>query len=110
MLGFDRERKIINVGDTADLYAYLYDDNDAPIDPTEIASVQFTIQKPDQTKDIQAGAMQTDGAGFLLYQATQQGQYIVVATFTFNDGRIQSTQTNFEVADPFAPLIPANYD
>jgi hypothetical protein len=110
MLGFDRERKLINVGDTADLYAYLFDSEDAPIDAADLESVEFTIQKPDKTKDILPGTIEPDGAGFLLYPADQQGQYVVVAQFTFTDGRIQSTQTNFEVFDPFLVPVPPNYD
>lgn len=109
MLGFDREKNVIASGDTADLYAYLFDANDEPVDPASLQAVEFTIQKPDKTLEVQAGTLNADGAGFLLYPTTDTGQYRVVAKFTFTDGRIQSTRSDFEVFDPFSPPEPADW-
>lgn len=113
-LGYDREKNVASVGDTADLYAYLYDNEDAPVDPDTLASVEFTIQKPDSTKVTADGEILPDGAGFLLFTETDQpGEYAAVAKFIFNDGQIRSTRSDFEVIDPFRevhdPTDPA-YD
>jgi hypothetical protein len=110
MLGFDREKNVISLGDTADLYAYLYDDTDAPVDPDTILSVDFTIAKPDNMREELNGIVQEDGSGFLLYTTDQVGEYRVVATFTFTDGRKQSTRSDFEVHDPFAAVEPPDWD
>jgi len=106
-LGYDREQNVVSVGDTADLYAYLYDRDDAPVDPDDLVMVDFTIQKPDGTKVTEPGQIQEDGSGYLLFLETdQRGEYTVVAKFTFIDGQIRSTRTDFEVHDPFT----AEYD
>jgi hypothetical protein len=51
---------------------------------------------------VQQGEILEDGSGFILFADTDQpGAYAVVAKFTFVDGQIRSTRTDFEVHDPF---------
>lgn len=101
-LGYDREQNVVNLGDTVDLYAYLYDREAAPTDPDDLLSVEFTIQKPDETKVVEPGEVADDGAGFLRFtDTTLRGQYAAVAKFAFTDGSVKSTRTDFEVIDPF---------
>ena len=101
-VGYDREQNVVNKGDSAELYAYLFDREDNPIDPDELVTVDFTIQKPDGTLVSEPGEVLEDGAGFLRFTGTdQRGSYAVVAKFGFFDGGIKSTRTDFEVLDPF---------
>lgn len=101
-LGYDREQNVVNLGDTADLYAYIFDREDAPVDAADLLSVEFTIQKPDGTKVVEDGEILADGSGFLLFTGTdQRGGYAIVAKFTFVDGQVRSTRTDIEVLDPF---------
>lgn len=110
MLGFDREKNVVALNDTADLYAYLYDNADAAVDPNELASVHFYIAKPDNTREDFEGLVNDDGSGFLLYEGTEQvGEYTVVATFLFTDGRKQSIKSDFSVADPFEDVEPTDW-
>lgn len=102
MLGYDREKNVVNLNDTADLYAYLYDDADAPVNVDTIVQVDFLIEKPDRSRVSLAGQVEDDGAGFVLFSDTDlTGEYRVVATFIFDDGRKQSTTSDFQVDDPF---------
>lgn len=109
MLGYDRETRYLNIGDTAELYAYAFDKEDAPEQATDVSSVQFTIQRPDGAKAVVAGAVQSDGGGFLRYTDTDlSGEYRVVAKFTLNSGQVTSTLNDFIVLDPFGPQIPTD--
>lgn len=119
-LGFDRQIKIVSLGDTARLSARLYDDRDQLYSYEDLAAVTFTIQKPaaigDGTtvkgdgnsydspivKDIVDGEVLEDGTGYLNYDnANVIGHYVVVATFELVDGTVKSTRSDFEVFDPF---------
>lgn len=108
-LGYDSERRIVSVNDTADLYAYLYDPSDQQVDPNDIVDVNFTIQRPDLTKVTIAGTVQDDGSGFLRYSGTDlPGEYQVVATFSLVNGSVQSTRSDFQVEDPFVSETPTD--
>jgi hypothetical protein len=109
-LGYDREKNVVSLGDTADLYAYLYDDADTPVDPDEIMQVEFTVVKPDNTKEVFEGEITEDGAGRLIYLTDEVGEFRVIAQFTYLDGRKQSTRSDFEVQDPFAAVAPTDWD
>jgi hypothetical protein len=101
-VGYDREQNAVNSGDSVELYAYLYDREGSPVDPDTLVSVEYTIQKPDDTMVTADGELMDDGAGFLRYTDTElRGEYAAVAKFTFTDGGIKSTRTDFEVIDPF---------
>lgn len=115
MLGFDREQRVVNLGDSAELNAFLYDNADAPVPQDEITSVAFIVQKPDGTQATTAGTVNSDGSAYLLYNgADQVGEYIAVAKFTLDGGIIRSTRSDFVVSDPFAsdvtPLQLQDYD
>ena len=102
MLGFDRERNLVSLNDTADLYAYLSTVETEGPSADDLLSVEFTIQRPDGTRVTADGTIEEDGAGSLLYEDTDAvGEYRVVATFTLTDGRRVSTKSDFEVVDPF---------
>src|SRR5436190_11842477 len=103
MLGFDRQARLVSLGDSAELNAFLYDENDAPLDASLISSVEFSIQRPDGSIDSQSGSVDaTTGTASTVYQDTEEpGEYVVVAQFTLTNGIIRSTRSDFEVFDPF---------
>lgn len=106
-LGAERDLSTVNQGDTADLYAYVFDENSNPVPAGQISGVNFTIQRPDGTQASQAGAIQSDGAGFLRYATTTDvGEYVALARFTLSTGEIRSTRLDFSVIDPFNPPAP----
>jgi hypothetical protein len=107
-LGYDRQLKIVSLGDTARLSARLYDKDDQMYSYEDLASVTFTIQKPDKTtKSTENGEILENGTGYLAFDDTDQsGHYIVVATFENVDGATQSTRCDFEVFDPFEAVDP----
>ena len=113
-LGFDRQIKIVALNDSAKLTAFIRNSKDQLYDPEDIASVTFTIQRPESGSDGNnyedydtakvevEGSIQDDGSGYLVYDDTDQvGHYIAIAKFTLADGSTQSKRTDFEVFDPF---------
>lgn len=102
-LGYDAEQRVVYLNDSADLYAYLYNRDDAGLTKDSFTAVVFTIRRPDGTRDTNvAGVLQDDGAGYLNYANTGLvGEYIVVATFTLTGGEKRSTRADFQVSDPF---------
>lgn len=113
-LGFDRQTKIVALGDSAKLTTFIRNAKDQLYDLEDIASVTFTIQRPatgsdgnsyedyDTEKVVLEGEIQDDGSGYLIYDDTDQvGHYIANASFTLTDGSTQSSRVNFEVFDPF---------
>lgn len=107
-LGFDRDYDVVNVDDTAEIYARIFDKDDSPVSANDLLGVEFTIQRPDSTSVTQTGEVQTDGIGFLRYPTTDiVGKYPVVATFTFVSGEVRSVRADFEVIDPFNPPAPS---
>jgi hypothetical protein len=119
-LGFDRQLKIVSLGDTARLSARIYDDREQLYSYEDLAAVTFNIQKPAAIgngttvkgdgnsynspieKDSPDGEILEDGTGFLNYDETDViGHYIVVATFELVDGTKKSAKCDFEVFDPF---------
>lgn len=108
-LGTERDISTVNQGDTADLYAYVFDQDSNPIPASGITSVSFTIQDPTGAKTTTAGSIQSDGAGFLRFLTAAQplGEYIAMAKFTLVSGEIRSTRLDFTVVDPFATVVPS---
>jgi len=120
-LGYDRQTKIVALGDSARLVARLYDDNDQLYSYEDLAAVTFTIQLPASRTDNDPsdnkknreyispaekitldGEILEDGTGVLIYNdTTRLGHHIAVATFELVDGTTQSTRVDFEVFDPF---------
>jgi len=108
-LGFDREMVLVNLGDSAELYATVYDVDNQPIPPDDLLSVHFTVQRPDGESHVLDGVIQDDGTGALIYDSTDIiGQYRVVATFTQTNGAKKSVRQDFRVIDPFDPPAPSN--
>jgi hypothetical protein len=106
-LGFDKELNVINAGDSAEIFAYIFDQRDNPIPQADLQSVSFKIQIPDGTVNTFTGSITDDGEGFLRYADTDDiGEYRVVAAFTFSDDSIRSVRADFEVIDPFNPPAP----
>jgi hypothetical protein len=107
-LGTERDVSIVNQGDTADLYAYVFDQDSNPIPATELTSVQFEIQDPTGSKTTLPGTIEADGAGSLLYDSTSEplGEYVALARFNLNSGQRQSTRLDFTIVDPFAEVVP----
>lgn len=107
-LGAERDISTVNQGDTADLYAYVFDQDSNPVAAGQITSVNFVIQDPTGTKTTIAGSIQSDGAGFLRYDTNLKplGEYVAVAQFTLTTGEKRSTRLEFTVADPFAAVVP----
>lgn len=103
MLGAERETNVINLTDSAELVAYVYNSDDTPVDQTELTSVDYTIKKPDDTRTTVAGTIQTDGSGFLRYVDTDQtGLYVWAAQFVFANGEKRTYRDEFKVNDPLA--------
>lgn len=111
-LGFNAEPVVVNLNDTADLNATLYDAMGKPRDPDDLVAARFTVQAPDQTRTTVDATLQDDGTAQALYTTTTEvGHYTVVATFTDLEGRVKSVRADFEVADPFltSPNFSASY-
>jgi len=106
-LSFDLQRQI-NLGDTAEVNAYVFDDNDVPIPQDSITSVKFTIQDPQLNQYVLAGSIAGDGHGYVRFTDTTEyiGEYNALAAFTLTDGQIKSSLCSFEVIDPFNPPVP----
>lgn len=101
-LGYDREMKVVAQGDSAKLYAFLFERDGDPITGDALASVVWVIQKPDNTRVTRTGSVLEDGSGYLQWDDTALlGNYVGVATFTMADGSKESARRDFNVFDPF---------
>lgn len=107
-LGYEREEKVYNLGDTANLSVTLYNrETEEPYSPDDLLSVEFTIQSPDGTKVTEVGEVEEDGKGTFDFSDTAQvGHYVGVASFDTSFG-VKSARTDFEVVDPFAETEPS---
>lgn len=104
-LGFDRQLKIVALGDSVKLSVFIRNAKDQLYDPEDISSVIFTVQDPENEKTVVEGDIGDDGSGTLVYETDETfipGHYVGVATFTLTDGSTQSTRSDFELFDPFA--------
>lgn len=111
-LGYNAEPLVVNLNDTADLKATLYDATGKPRDPDDLVSVSFTVQAPDLSRTTLDGIVEADGTGTAVYGSTGAvGHYTVVASFLDVDGRTKSVRADFDVADPFLtnPNFSASY-
>lgn len=107
-LGTERDISTVNQGDTADLYAYVFDQSSNPIPAVDITSVSFEIQDPTGAKTTTAGTIQPDGSGYLRYDSVAKplGEYVAMVRFLLNGGEKRSTRLDFAIIDPFAEIIP----
>lgn len=100
-LGTLHDRTEVSMGDTAELRAYVTNEDESPVSPTDLSSVSFTVRKPDGTDTTTAGTINDDGSGFLRYTATdQKGLYVWTAQFTYVSGQKRSYRDEFNVYDP----------
>jgi hypothetical protein len=92
----------INKGDTAELKAALRE-RDGVVPANEIASVEFTVQRPNGAVEAPvSGEIEDDGQGYLQYEpTTERGPYLAQAQFTLLNGEVRSVMVNFVVEDPF---------
>jgi hypothetical protein len=101
MLGAERESNTINLTDTAELVAYVFNPDETAALPADLSAVNFTIKKPDETRTTVTGTIQSDGSGFLRYTDTDQvGLYVWVAQFVFASGEKRTYRDEFRVNDP----------
>lgn len=111
-LGADYSQNTVNLTDTAELTAYIYDADDSAVAASEISSVVFTVRKPDGTTVVPSGSsIQDDGSGFLRFtDTTQVGLYVWTAQFTFTSGEKRTHRNEFWVTDPLdvAPVSQAS--
>lgn len=107
-LGTERDISTVNQGDTADLYAYVFDQDSNPIPAADITSVTFEIQDPTGAKTSAGGTIEADGAGYLRYDSTAKplGEYIAMVRFVLDSGEKRSTRLDFAVVDPFITPVP----
>lgn len=100
-LGYNREYKVVNLGDTAELTATIYNSEDDPYGADELLSVIFHIKSPKGTKTEVQGSVEDDGTGRVNFNSTTEvGHYIGMATFRTENGK-KSAPVDFEVIDPF---------
>lgn len=101
MLGIQHDLTTANSGDSVELRARIYDDNETPIGASDIDSVTFTVKSPDEDESDFVGTIESDGAGFLRYINTDQtGVYLWRAKFSIADGGVKSYHDKFNVIDP----------
>lgn len=106
-LGYDRQYVVVNLGDTAELTATIYDSEDNPYSADDLISVTFVIQAPDGTKTEHQGSVEEDGTGTFNFNATTQvGHYTGMATFRTENGK-KSANVDFETIDPFMEGEPS---
>lgn len=103
--------KVVNIGDTAELYAYPTPSAEYAATPVEINTGEFRVVAPDGTTSMLPAAIQSDGGLFARYTATTaKGIYQVLATATFLSGEVRSVPYTFEVEDPFDPDPPSKHE
>lgn len=107
--GYDREPKLVNLGDTANLTAVLYDSNtDEPVPVEDLVSVKFTVQLPSKVKKTVVGTInEATGMGEAEFNETSElGHFPVIAAFTTSFGT-HSVRADFETIDPFLEIEPS---
>lgn len=104
------DQSIISQGDSAELRAYIYSEDNLPVEADEIASVSFAVQNSKGERTTYPGTIEEDGSGFYRYLDTEEmGRYVWVARFTLVSGQIQSYRGQFIVVDPFQQTASDDY-
>jgi hypothetical protein len=107
-LGAESQRTAVNQGDTAELNAYIYNQDETPVSADELLSVTFTVVNPEGVREIRTGIVLDNGSGFLRWEDTDGiGTYSWIAQFTYLSGEKRSTGDQFTVFDPFNPILPS---
>lgn len=116
--GYERQKRVF-VGDTATLYAFLYENDDQNlVSFANINRVEFTVKRPsdDPSTPTIAGAQGVitgDGSAEYLVPSSvinEAGEYLSVAQFHLNDGRKKSVIVDFDVVDPFEATATGKFD
>lgn len=106
-LAWNLETQYYNLGDSAEVDAYIYDENNALIPVADISSVVFTVEDPSGVQTQLTGSIVGDGHGYVRFTDTSLvGHYPSIATFTMSAGQVKSSVCSFEVIDPFRPPAP----
>jgi hypothetical protein len=106
-IGYNHEMNV-NKGDTAEVFAYIYDRNDSLVSEEDLIGVTFSIQKPDGEKEEVVGEIVDVGTGRALFESTDQtGHYTGIASFDTVENGKRSVRTDFEVIDPFKEIVPS---
>jgi hypothetical protein len=116
--GYERQKRVF-VGDTATLYAFLYENDDQNlVSFVNINQVLFTVKRPSDPTDTPSisgaqGTITGDGAAEYLVPSaaiTEPGEYLSIAQFQLNDGRKKSVIVDFDVVDPFEAISTGPFD
>jgi hypothetical protein len=100
-LGAEHTQTTVNATDTAELTAYVYEKDDTAVELDDLASVTFTVRRPDGTIMTNAGTIQPDGSAFYRFtDTTQTGLHVWTAQFTFTSGEKRTFRDEFWVQDP----------
>lgn len=103
--GTVRDDTEVSIGDTKELIAYLYNDDETPVSADDLVSVVFTIKKPDETEVTDPGDIQDDGSGYLLFDGNDQtGLYVWTAQFVYISGAKKTYRDQYNVYDPL--IVP----
>lgn len=101
-LGVEKSQNTIYQGDTGELYAYFFGDDEV-LTNTDIVSISFTVRKPDGTDATNPGTIQSDGTCFYRYtDTTDIGLHKWTAQATLITGEIRTYRDEFYVEDPLA--------
>lgn len=101
-IGAEHNRQEVGQGDTAELTAVLFKGDGTAITAAEVASVAYTVKRPDGTiAAAPGGTVQPDGSSFLRYtNTTAKGLYIWTVQFTLTSGEKRTHREEFFVYDP----------
>lgn len=116
--GYERQQRVF-VGDTATLYAYLYeDDQENLVSFVNINQVTFTVKRPSDDQNTPTivnaqGTITGDGTAEYLVPSSvvnEPGEYLAYARFHLNDGRKKSVVVDFDAIDPFEAVAGGKFD
>lgn len=116
--GYERQKRVF-VGDTATLYAYLYeDDQESLVSFVNINQVLYTVKRPSDTPEVPTisnaqGTIIGDGQAEYIVPSSvisEPGEYLAYARFLLNDGRKKSVIVDFDVIDPFGVTEQGPFD
>lgn len=100
-LGAEHNQTTVNLTDTAELTAYVYEKDETAVEPGDLASVAFVVRQPDGTSTTTPGTIQPDGSAFYRFtDTTQTGLHVWTAQFTFTSGEKRTFRDEFWVQDP----------
>lgn len=107
-LGYDREDNVVNLNDTAEVVAFLYDKQDSLYCEDDLVGATFTIQKPSGDLETVDGEITGEGEATAYFEGTDEvGHYTAIATFETVEQGKKSARADFEAIDPFAQIIPS---